>query len=406
MTMIRDYERTNQQLGEMRRSILLGKGKDPNLSALYNYLKGIEYEYVERTVDDLENVFNTPILKGVPVTISVSLEEVNGSIIVSRLCPDILSYYINFFRTSENIDMSNVENIVITIYPPAKVESSFMTEISPRGITVVHRFLLFCGSDEKVYYAMMNQKTLSEVTSMSTSQHVEEYDVPECCDRFHVKSFPQMMAISLKMRFNDEPNYEIREYNNRPKTNKKLPRNRYAVVVDFMCKNSHVKSSFTSHMNALKKAVSSGGKSSEVAKNKIKELNKRIKEETGEDLELDIDKDFSKIESTLSNEEKGLIEGELFQQIGNSINDGLMNGKSLVNVTCEALTNVKQSSEDLKQSPEYVVINSEDLEQSLENHQNIEESKVSSNETDIRLDKISSSKKTLSKLSERLSSLF
>lgn len=267
-----DHSAIRENLSQLRNTFKLD-GKSSMCQSLYKFVK--EKPYIYETVNvDCDDVPCEETELGNPFPISIGIREKNGIKDFPDTLDPELNTFLRYLRLTSNIDLNKYESVEIKIYPPAKKVSSFLNEIPFAGMRVSNRFIIPIGSDENVSYKMMNMKSMSSMMSMSIPE--DGYEVPESVERWKIYHFAQMTALSICVRFDNLDSYKKFSRFSREggKIERKLPLNRYMMVVDFRSTAEESKNNFTEYVIKLKDMASKGdsqGKKAEEALKTIKE---------------------------------------------------------------------------------------------------------------------------------------
>lgn len=213
------------QLPELRTRISIGHKTDTH-NLLMDYLKTLPYKY--GTQEDDED--SRPSHIGKPFNIKCA---------VGKGPPGLLGL-IDFFVVDRRIDLSEISQVKVSVYPPPLKSSNYENTIEPALMLTRDRCFYVANSDQLLNYKMVDASKLQSMLGMAIPTNATQ-SIPEHVERGFGYHMSQTSAASLSLKYVDSNGFKttIRDgKGSREKTIETRPLSRYIVVIDFIMTNS------------------------------------------------------------------------------------------------------------------------------------------------------------------------
>lgn len=232
------------QLPQIRTKIPIGQQSELHIS-LMEFLKTLNYKYgtIKNEDDTVNEEESKPNGIGHPYKIKCA---------VGKAPPGLLTL-INYFAIDKNIPMSDIERIVVSIYPPPKRTSDYENTIEPALMITRDRCIYFANSDELIHYKMIDASKVQQLFGMAMPPNAMN-SIPEHIERGNGYHFIQTSAVALSIKYNDLSTFQIAVKDGKGTKNKsfeKRPLARYIVVIDFIMTSVCFKRSMKETVNVV-----------------------------------------------------------------------------------------------------------------------------------------------------------
>ncbi len=237
--MLVDYDSMKANLSAIREKSKLD-AKSEFSKALWTYVTTKNYTYTSVNEDYFGTKFSPPVEIGNASTSTVNiLKNEAGEPYISDRCPTILSDFVLRCVALSQLKLEDFKEVVFTFIPPARRVSHFK-HVIPRGdLKTGKRYLMFLGSDEYLKYDSEGASTVTAGLIPGSSMAIQHQFDP--VERSNLLKYDWVTQFGILTVYDDEEYYTIntKGVNERKK---KLPLNRYTILIEFNFEKGLIKS--------------------------------------------------------------------------------------------------------------------------------------------------------------------